>query len=368
MKKSFNKKSTMKIGALLPLTGEDRQYGHWIKEGLELGREEINAHDGINGKDLEIIYEDDAANPKKAVIGMKKLCEKMKVPVVFGSWASSCVTAQIPIARRTKTVVLAEAISPKISKTGGYVYVIQPNATYYLKKLAPFTFFDLKVRKVGILHVQNDFGVGQKDTFKEIFENLGGKIIHIEKFSQGQSNFQKELSNIKKDNPEALFVPAYTEIIHILKQARKMALKMKFLTSPPFENPEILTAVGKAAEGVIYPYHYAPDPENIVDLGLRKKYKKVYGREPEGFAALAYDGIHIIAKALRNCGEDRECLKKAFYRMHHYGVTGEIVFDETGNPIKKIIIKTVKKGRFVSYKLRTQQMAFFTVGPYEIRE
>jgi len=119
------------IGAILPLSGKSSIYGKWIQEGLELGKEEINKEGGINGRRLEIIYEDDSANPRKARLAMKKLCQKLKVPVVFGSWASSCVSAQIPIAYKTKTIVLAEAIAPKLKKLEVMflVYNLQLNIT-----------------------------------------------------------------------------------------------------------------------------------------------------------------------------------------------------------------------------------------------
>jgi branched-chain amino acid transport system substrate-binding protein len=346
-----------KIGALLPLTGKDARYGQWIKEALELGKEEINQKGGIKGRELAVVYEDDVASPKKAVLGMKKLCQKFKVPVVFGSWASSCVSTQIPIAKKTKTMVLAEAIAPRIESTGGYVLRIQPEAEYYLKRLVPFVYFDLKIKRVCILNVKNDFGITQGRTFKQFFENFGGKIIYSEGFSQGEKNFKTKLIRIKKEKPEAVFVPAYTEIIPLLKQAKKLKLKVRFLASVPFENPDILSQTKEAAERVIYPYHYSPDPNNIVDLRFRKRYKQKYKREPEGFAALAYDGIYIIAKALKNWGQkDRESLKNEFYKIHHFGVTGEIVFDETGNPIKKIVIKTVKNGKFIKIKEKREKL------------
>lgn len=97
----------------------------------------------MNGKLFEIIYEDDATNPKKAISGMKKLLEKINAPIIYGSWAFSCVSVQVPIDRKTKTIVIAEAIAPRMKNTGGYLFRIQPEAEYYLKKLAPFVYFDL---------------------------------------------------------------------------------------------------------------------------------------------------------------------------------------------------------------------------------
>jgi len=265
MKQKNNEKikEQISIGAILPLSGKVSIYGKWIQESLELGKEEINAEGGINGKNLEIIYEDDSANPKKALLGMKKLCQKLKVPIVFGSWVSSCVSAQVPIASKTKTVILAEAIAPKLKRTGGYVFSIQPQAEYYIKKLVPFVYFDLKIKEASILHVKNDFGITQANTFQTLFENFGGKIISSIGFRQGETNFRTALYKIKKEKPKAVFIPAYTEIVPLLKQAKKLKLKVKFLASIPFENPNIIAQLKKSAEGVIYPLSI---PKNTVPL------------------------------------------------------------------------------------------------------
>jgi branched-chain amino acid transport system substrate-binding protein len=349
MKGLFPKWGKIRIGAILPFSGEAARYGQWIQEGLELGKEEINSKGGINNKRLQIVYQDDAAEPEKAARAMKKLAEDFKVPIVFGSWASSCVLAQVPIAEKTKTIVLAEALSPKILKVGEYIFSIQPDARYYLERLVPFALFDLDLKKISILYVNNDFGKDQADYFKKLFEKYGGKILSTQEFTQGQNDFKKELTKIQKEKPDALFIPAYTEIIPLLKQTKKLGLKIQILASPPFENPDILKQAAEAAEGVIYPYHYSPNPANELDVEFRKKYQKKYGREPEGFTALAYDGIQIIAKALKKCSQDRKCLKDEFHNIYYFGITGEVVFDKTGYPIKKIIIKMVKNGKFLEY-------------------
>jgi branched-chain amino acid transport system substrate-binding protein len=159
----------IRIGAILPLSGASAQYGTWIKEALELGREEINEKGGINGKQLKIIYEDDQADPKVAANAMQKLTTVDKVPVVYGSWASSAVLAQAPIAEKTHTVLIGEAISPKIRDAGDYVFRMQPDARYYIRQLVPFVFNNMNVRRVSILYVNNDFGIDQAKVFAEEF-------------------------------------------------------------------------------------------------------------------------------------------------------------------------------------------------------
>ena len=345
----------VKIGAVLPLTGPAAQYGKWIQEALELGREEINYAGGINGKELEIIYEDDQANPAFAVNAMRKLVSQDKVRLVFGSWASSCVLAQAPISEQTHTVLMAEAISPKIRNAGDYVFRIQPDARYYLKKFVPFIYNSLGIRRISILYVNNDFGLDQANVFKNEFEALGGDILSKDGFEQGATDFKTELAKMKSKSPEAIFCPAYTEIAIILKQAKELGMPQQFLASVPFENPDILKAAGNAAESVIYPHHFNSDSIEPLVQEYQKKYLAKYGRKSEGFAALAYDGIHIIAHVLKTCGDQPTCIKDTLYKVKDFpGVTGVTTFDDHGDVLKQIVIKTVCDGRFTKYERKTK--------------
>src|SRR3989344_4828239 len=126
----FQEKQIIKIGALLPLTGQNAIYGEEIKNAIELAKTEINEHGGINGKQMEIIYEDDKADPTVGTKAMQKLIEIDDVSIVLGSWVSGVVLAVAPIAEQNKVVVLATAISPKITTAGDYIFRMQPSATY----------------------------------------------------------------------------------------------------------------------------------------------------------------------------------------------------------------------------------------------
>ncbi len=339
------------IGAILPLTGKAAQYGNWIKDAMELRVEEINNSGGIDGYDLKIIYEDDQALPKLAANTMEKLCSVDNVPIVFGSWASSSVLAQAPIAEKYKVVVMGEAISPKIRDAGDYIFRIQPDAKLYLKKLIPFIYNSLDIKDVAIIYANNDFGEDQYNFFKSEFRKIGGNILYEEGFPQGTSNFRNILIKVKKVKPKAIFAPCYTEIGTLLKQAKELKIDSKFIASVPFENPVNLATAGGAAEGVIYPYHFVPDSITNIGTDFIAKYYKRYSRYPEGFAVLAYDGIRIIGEVLKKCNNNSQCIKNELYKIKDFkGITGNISFDKYGEVTVPIFIKTVKNGEFVLYK------------------
>ena len=318
-------------GAILPLSGPTAQYGKWIKEGLELAKEQVNTDGGIGGVPLRIIYEDDQATPRLAASAMQKLAEVDKVPFVFGSWASSSVLAQAPIAEKNEVVVMAEAVSPKIRDAGEYTFRIQPDGQYYMQILAPFVFNKMKLRKIAIIYVNNDFGVDLAAKFKEIFIGLGGGIVSENGFKQGKTDLRTELSLALASNPDAIFAPTYTEIGYLLKQAKELGAKIPFIAAATFENPSILNIAQNTAEGVVYPHHFDALSINPKAQQYQVAYKAKYGRLSEGFAVLAYDGIHIIAGIFNKCNRDTLCIKEELYKVKNYpGVTGTTSFDKKG--------------------------------------
>jgi branched-chain amino acid transport system substrate-binding protein len=341
---------TIKIGAILPLSGGNEFYGKEIQNAIELAREEINKVGGINGKRLEVIYEDDQADAKIGASAMQKLVDVDKVPVVLGSWASGVVLATAPIAEKAKVVVMAEAIAPAISNAGDYIFRIQPSATYYSAELMKVVIGQLKLRNIAIIYINNEFGTALRDAVRSEAEKLGGKIVAEESYAQNDQDFRSQLMKIKAKNPDAFFIGGYQEQASIIKQANELGLKTKFLAGPPFENQKLIEGLGKLAEGVIYPYHFLAQTSNPKTINYMEAYKNKFGVETGGFAPLMYDAVYILADSLKQCGVDTNCIKAALYSTNYDGVTGLVKFDSNGDPIIPIIVKTVKNGRFVKYE------------------
>ncbi|MDI6721115.1 MAG: ABC transporter substrate-binding protein, partial [Candidatus Aenigmarchaeota archaeon] len=93
---------TVKIGFIAPLTGDAAVYGLPLKNMVELATEEINSQGGIDGKKVEIIYEDGKCNGKDAATAMQKLVSVDKVRVIFGGFCSSESLGAEPIATQNK--------------------------------------------------------------------------------------------------------------------------------------------------------------------------------------------------------------------------------------------------------------------------
>lgn len=343
----------IKIGAILPLTGENAMYGESAKRAIDLAVEEINTAGGIKGSKIRVIYEDDQALPDKGVSAFQKLITVDKVPVVIGAMPSSVTLAIAPIAEKNKVVLFSPASSnPKITESGDYIFRNDVSDVFEGSKMAEDVRQKLGFKKVAVLYINNDYGVGIKDVFIKRFEELGGKILDIETFEQGATDFRTQLTKIKQDNPEAVYIVGYKEQIQILKQYKELGIKAQILGTIMLEDPEIIQKVGDAAEGAIFTYRaYDPKSEQKEVKEFVKNFKDKYGLEPDNWAAQSYDALKIVALAIERGGYNSEEIKNALYRIKNFpGVSGLTSFDEHGDVIKPLKLKIIRSGEFRNYE------------------
>ena len=157
---------TIRIGAILPLTGDIAEYGNRIKKGIDLAIEEIENQGGINGKRAKVLYEDSTGFPKGGVSAVQKLISINRVPIIIGAVASSVTLAIVPQTTESKVVLFSPASSsPKLSGVSPFFFRDWPSDVLEARLLAEFTFNKLGIKKVAILNVNNDYGLGRVNSF-----------------------------------------------------------------------------------------------------------------------------------------------------------------------------------------------------------
>jgi len=343
----------IRIGAVLPLTGGAGKYGEDAKLGIELAIEEENAKGGINGKFVKVVFEDDQSSPQQTVSAFRKLTTLDKVPVIIGAMTSSSALAVAPIAERSRVVLVSPSASaPALSNAGDYIFRNELSDAYGGLAQAKLTWSRLRIQKVAILYINNDYGVGVKDAFLQTFEKLGGEVLGTESFEPDAQDFRTQLTRIKQKSPEAIFMIAYKESIMILRQIKELGLKTKVLSTPLFEDREIIEKVGEAAEGVIYVYYGGFKPQSKDEQIKRfvEAFRRSYNRDPGYYSALAYDATNIVLLAIKKGGIKSADIKNALYEIKDFlGVTGKTTFDANGDVTKPVILKTVKDGKFQKF-------------------
>lgn len=346
-------KEPVKVGAILPLSGTVSYVGEYVKEGLELAKDEINSQGGVDGRKLEIVYEDSQGDTQQGVTVYQKLVKTQGINILIPT-ISGVTLGIAPLAEQDKVLVFGVGTAaPKISEAGDYIFRHNLLPQTEAKVLADLIYTKEGFQEIGMLVVNSDSGVSYRDYFKPKFEELGGKIRTIEMYEKGTLDYRTPLTKIKAAEVEAVLVGGYAkELGFILKQAQELGLSVQWFSIYAAEEKEVLEIAGEAAEGLVYTHFFNPQSSLPVVKEYQEKYKTRYGRISETYGVLAYDNVRILALAMRKCEnpEDATCIKNELYKIKDFpAVTGSITFDENGDTQKEIISKTVKNGRFVPY-------------------
>ncbi len=352
--KPIKEETVIKIGAIMPLTGDGAKYGETAKNAINLAIDEINEKKSTKKK-IEVIFEDSKGDPKTGVLAVQMLISTHNVPVIIGGLFSSVTLAVSPILNKNKVVLLSPTSSaPEITNAGDYIFRNCASDIFEGNIMAEFSIRKMKLEKVAILYVNNDYGLGIKDVFTTNYIKLGGEILISETFDQGTTDFRLQLSKIKKYNPDAIYIIGYKELAQLLRQSRELDINKQFLSTVMFEDPEILKIAGDSAEGVIYSARTYDPKSNAHNIKkFVKKYVDKYNVEPDIFAALSYDAIKIISLAIleSNAELTAESIKNYIYTVKHYpGIVGDTTFDKNGDVIQQAVIKIVRGGKFQIYE------------------
>jgi len=343
-------KNEVPIGAILPLTGDGAKYGEEAQRAIELAVAEVNSAGGIGGRNVVVIYEDDQGMAKNAVAALKKLSSVDKVPVAIGPMYSSTALAAAPVAEAEKVVLFSpSASSPEYTDAGDYAFRNWPSDVYEGGEMAEFAFDQIGLRRVGILTVSLDYGIGLASVFTRTFEEFGGQVPIQEKYVQGATDFRTQLTKLKGANLDAIYLPGYyNEVAVILKQARELDLQVRCLSCVGFDNPKSLEIAGNAAEGVVFArpaYDTRSSDPRVVEFV--QAFERAHGIEPGTYAAHAYDAAHIILQVMSQGAANASDIKAALYEVRDFpGVSGNTSFDKHGDVVKPILIMSVRNGEF----------------------
>ena len=339
----------IRIGWIGPLTGEGAPYGVSIQKGVNLAVDEVNAKRGIDGRQVEVIFEDSRGLPKSGVDAMHKLVNVDRVPVVIGAVFSSVTLACAPIANETRTVLLSSISSNyKIADAGDYVFRVWPSDAQQGIGIAQLA-YKLEFRRAAVIYISTDYGVGLDGSFTDGFVELGGSVVYHDEIAQGATDMRTVLTKAKEKRPDVYFCPVHAkEGGRLIKQARQLGIKNQFLMSDGFTEQSGIDVAGEAAEGIILPSLAHGDPRLYGRFA--KEFRSEYGHDPSDNAAAGYDAAKVVLLAIEQGGYTADGIKHALYEMQYEGVTGDNSFDQQGEVSKKYGLFVVTKGRLVPYQ------------------
>ncbi|WP_427113932.1 ABC transporter substrate-binding protein [Megasphaera sueciensis] len=351
-----NKADTIKLGANLELTGNSASYGASAKNGIEMAVKEINDNGGLLGKKVEVDFADNRSEATEAANAMQKLLDD-KVDLIVGPDTSSGVLACVSTADKEKIPLLTPfgtnpdiTVDPATKQVRPYVFRAAFIDTFQGKVMATFVTNQLHA-KTAAVYVDNssDYSKGLQKFFVEEFQKSGGNVVASEAYLQKDTDFKAALTKIKAANPDVIFVPGYyQEVGMIIKQAREMGITQPIVGGDGWDSSKLAEIAGAAnLENCYFANHYSADDTSEKVKTFVANYQKAYNQKADAPAALAYDSVMIVAKAIKDANSiDKDKVREALGKIKDFDVvSGKITFNEFHDPVKSAVILTFKGGQ-----------------------
>jgi branched-chain amino acid transport system substrate-binding protein len=294
---------TIKVGIILPLTGEKAKFGEIERNSFKMALDEINKT-GVKGKKIDLLIEDDTGKPDVARGAAEKLLTKDNVVMLGGGYGSSETYAIAGVAQQKKIPFLINTGSAdNITEQGwNFVFRLNPTVGEYADAAENFYKEVAKPKTAVILYENTLFGTSGSKDFEKSCKAAGIQILVKEGYEHGAVDFKPLLIKVKNAKPDLIYMISYVmDASLIMRQAMELDINPKLFVGggAGFTLPEFSQNTGKAAEGVFSADLWLPTLPNPGAKEYYNNYKKIFGKETEYHGAEAYSSMYVIADVLK---------------------------------------------------------------------
>ncbi len=340
--KNSNKKEVIKIGAILPLTGTNMDvYGEKVKKGMLLAQNEI---DNNTNDSIIILFQDTHGIPKDGITVTTYL--KLRgINILVGPVSSSVAEAILPYINKEKIFTISPAASsPRLSGRSIYFVRNWPSDIAEATAIANYMIDSSRVNNLGIIYVNNDYGIGLNNEIQKVFKAKGGNILISEKYDLKATDFKNIINKLKRfKDLQAIYVGGYKEIGMIIKQIKEANINVKIFACSNFNDPETQSLASVAAKGVVYALPEFYNNSNFFN-NFVLNFKNKYGYTPSLFEANGYDAVKIIYQSYKKTVNHTPQEIAKYVKMNKFSnlAVGTLKFDASGDVSMPIIFKKVK--------------------------
>jgi branched-chain amino acid transport system substrate-binding protein len=315
---------TIKIGVITDRVGVSKPYSEPSTEGLIFGAEEINQRGGVLGKKIELLVEDDQSRPDISAALARKLIDQGAVFILSMSLT--------PATQQQQTVTM-EAKTPQMTpmNSGDTLTTQLPNP--YFWQTGPLGSIQIatllaharskNLKRVALISDNSDLGQLLARFFRGGLEKSGIQVVSEEVVPRGATTAEPQMQKIRAASPDALFMAGVltAENVLILRAYRQYGLKFPIHSSYNLSVPVYMSVAKGLVNGVTFVDAYDPDKPEVKEFVAA--YKKATGKEPFNLHGYGYDGIHLVAEAIKKAGStDKEKIREAMQTLKYKGVMG----------------------------------------------
>ena len=351
------KNSTIRIGVVLPLTGDAGSYGVESKNSIQLAVNEINANGGIDDQNIEVIFEDGKCSGKDATSAAQKLITIDKVNVIIGGLCSGEALAIAPIAEKVNILHFSSgASSPELTGVSKVFFRNAPSDSGAGKKIAELANTN-NHKNIAVISENSDYSQALREVFTKSHTGNGGTIVYDETFNPDTKDFRSFITKIKNANPDAIFINPQTDIgaSVLVKQIKEAGVTAQIYANVFPGTKVFLDKSSTYAEGVLFTDAPGLDATNKKSIDFESNYKKTYGNDPSYlfYAGGAYDAIYIIKEAIEEAGTNTNKLANYLHALKNFSgvISNSYGFDEKGDLAGiEYKVKTIKNGQVAEVK------------------
>ena len=227
-----NAQGVIKVGIVLPLTGEKAKFGEIEKNSFVMALNDINKAGGVKGKKIELLFEDDTGKPDIARSAAEKLLSKDQVVMLGGGYGSSETFAISGVAQQKKVPFLINTGSAdKITEQGwNFVYRLNPPVSEYSEAAESFFKDIAKPKTAAILFENTLFGTSGSKEIEKSLKDLGIQVLLKEGYEHGAVDFKPLLIKVKNGNPDLVYMISYVmDASLIMRQSMELDINPKIV-------------------------------------------------------------------------------------------------------------------------------------------
>jgi branched-chain amino acid transport system substrate-binding protein len=335
-------KEPYKVGAVFSVTGRTSFLGEPEKKTAVMIAEAINKVGGINGHPLELVVYDDESDETKAVLAVKRLLKKDKVPVIIGPSLSGNTLAVVKVMNDAKVPLVSCAASNKIVTPvvdRHWIFKVPQSDTHAVEKIYDYLLKN-GINKIAIMSVSTGFGASGREELLRLAPQVGIEILADERYGPKDTDITAQLTRIRGTDAQAIvnWSVGPTQVLAVKNWHDLGMTNMPFYQSHGFGSRKNIKLAAGAAEGVFCPLGRVNIPDLVPADHPQKKVIEIYNEayqakysEPlSSFGGHGWDALNLVIDALKAVGPDSAKIRDYIEnRTNYVGQHGVFNFSPT---------------------------------------
>jgi branched-chain amino acid transport system substrate-binding protein len=342
------------VGAIEILSGPNAAYGTAIRAGLELALDDINQKGVLGGRKIALTVEDSAGSKDQAINAARKLIGRDHVVAIIGPTLSNEMFAAGPVANERHVAIIGTSTTAAgITDIGPYVFRTSLPESDVVPVTLKRAVGKFGVKTIALLYANDDaFSKSGFTVMQAAAQKQGLTILDTESFGSKDTDFSAQLTKIKALKPDAVAISALVEPVSgVLLQARQLGFddKTLFIGGNGSNSPKLGQIAGQAADGLIVGSPWFVGKPDAVNQAFVAAFRKKYEKDPDQFAAQAYDTMFILAHAIdASATAEPPAVAQALGKVAYTGVMGPFSFTPHRDPASAegVVVLVMHGGAF----------------------